>query len=396
MAMQKPNAPNPEAVFAALRQIDGVDEKLLERPEIGHLPSVLEEGELPGSVAVHGKVVVLFATDNRIVGIHKSKWNWSSSIRKIDSYPYSEIRSITAGKSVWEDPLVLVMADSGEKVRLYADKDQRSAFAQFVGARLSANPVAESLRKLAGVNEEILKRVEVTHLPSVLEEGEATGCVATHSRFMHFATDRRIISMGQSLMSSSVDKVEFYPYTEIQMISAGRGAWEDPLAIMVDGKIIRSEADKDSRFAFAEYVRAKLPSTPVLEALQEELRRLDGVDEKLLKRPEVAHLASLLGEGELPGCISSYGQVAIVVATDTRLIHIHQSKFGHSVQKVAAFPYENIESIIAGRWLFGPGIGVPRYRLKIMFSGKLIYINTDRDGCHALADFATAKLNPRD
>ena len=44
--------PRTEAIFKALRDIEGIDDKLMGRPEVAHLPSVLGEDELPGAIVV--------------------------------------------------------------------------------------------------------------------------------------------------------------------------------------------------------------------------------------------------------------------------------------------------------------------------------------------------------
>ncbi len=87
-----------QAVLAALRELEGVDEDLLRRPEVAHLPSVLEDDELPGCIANFTPVGIVVATDRRIVNIRKSRWR--SSIKSVDSYPYRSIHSIDAGESM--------------------------------------------------------------------------------------------------------------------------------------------------------------------------------------------------------------------------------------------------------------------------------------------------------
>ena len=116
----------------ALRQIDGVDEKFLRRPEVGRLSSELGDGELPGAVVTNGRLFIAGATDRKILNICKSIW--SNTISKVDSYPYAEIESITVGKGIFDNPLTVIIG--GKRHRIEADKGRRHAFAEYVSARL--------------------------------------------------------------------------------------------------------------------------------------------------------------------------------------------------------------------------------------------------------------------
>ena len=63
------------------------------------------------------------------------------------------------------------------------------------------------------------------------------------------------------------------------------------------------------------------------------LRKLDGVDDQLLDRPEIAHLASTLEGDETPECVATNGQLSITVATDRRVIDIEQAIWSNSNQE---------------------------------------------------------------
>ena len=52
------------------------------------------------------------------------------------------------------------------------------------------------------------------------------------------------------------------------------------------------------------------------------VRELEGVDNEFLKRPEIAHLPSILEEDEMPECVAKFALLSIVVATDRRIIKI--------------------------------------------------------------------------
>ncbi len=290
--------------------------------------------------------------------------------------------------------MALVLSGSGKRIRIDADKDWCFRFSAYVRARLPTYSVVEALRTLEGVDEKILKRPEVVHANSVLEVGELPGSIAISGQLAtHLATDRRIISVQKSIWTDSIKSVQFYSFDEIQMIATGHGPLGSPIEILASGKSIRLEADEKHRLAFAEYVRTRLPSTPILEALREKLNRLDGVDENILKRTEVAHLPSVLEEGELPGCVATFGQVSMTVATDRRITHILQSMGSSSIRKVETYPYERIKSVRAGRSVYSPGAGVPYYRLEINFSGGGTFIRMKKDSCYAIADYVTAKIN---
>ena len=74
--------------------LEGVDAKLLAHPAFAHLPSVLEEGDVPASVAWNGQTDVYVATDRRV--IHLKTTFMQKSIGKVTSYPYSDICSFQA------------------------------------------------------------------------------------------------------------------------------------------------------------------------------------------------------------------------------------------------------------------------------------------------------------
>ena len=47
-------------IFVALRELEGVDNGLSKRPWIAHLPSILEEDEMPECVAKHSQLSIRF------------------------------------------------------------------------------------------------------------------------------------------------------------------------------------------------------------------------------------------------------------------------------------------------------------------------------------------------
>ena len=130
-------------LHARLRTLEGFDEKLLERPEIAHLPSVLEEGELPGSVVQSTASAILVATDRRVIHIEKSLWG--KSIKRVRSYLYSDIRSCRADMGFFG--LGLSMRTSEGVKTLNANKKSRLTFSNFVRHHLGDEPQSESALK---------------------------------------------------------------------------------------------------------------------------------------------------------------------------------------------------------------------------------------------------------
>ncbi len=402
------NTANAEAIFAAMRQINGVDDRLLKRPEIAHLPAVLGKGEFPGGVVRDVGARTLFATNRRVVVIQKSRFG--SSIEEVDSYEYSEIQSIVEEKGglfenplAFRNPLILTISDSGEKFRLESDEDRRTTFCKYVRARIPSAHVYEAMQNLDGVNERLLRRSEVAYLPSVLEEKELPGIVApTRPNGLIFATEKRMIHIQASLRKTSIRSIDSYPYTEIQSIRTGNGITEDPLAIMVAGKNIRLQARDERRFVLAQFVNDKLTANPLIEPL----KKLKGVDDELLQRPEVAHLPSVLEEGEIPGCIATFATLSMAVATDRRVLTIEMAKSSPSIKKIESYPYDEIRSIRAAPGgstfsgsTFVPGAGaapIMRWHepgLSMVVSRKTVHIEADEESRFAFADFVTAKLN---
>ncbi len=47
-------------IFAALQELEGVENELSKRPGIAHLPSILEEDEMPECAAKHSQLSIRF------------------------------------------------------------------------------------------------------------------------------------------------------------------------------------------------------------------------------------------------------------------------------------------------------------------------------------------------
>ena len=113
-----------------LRNLSGYDREILRRPETAHLPSVLDAGEMPKCIAYDPNLnSVAFATDKRIVNIKKSVFG--DSIKKVESYSYSDLVSIKAGTKFLDLPLE-IKTKKQESIAINASTETRFAFARFV------------------------------------------------------------------------------------------------------------------------------------------------------------------------------------------------------------------------------------------------------------------------
>ena len=133
------STPSPsQDAWAIIQGLDGVDQKLLAHPGVAHIPSILEDDELPEALTHDGAGKVLVATDRRIVEIETSVLR--SSVRKVTSYPYETILSFQADKGFLAPGFSMITAH-GTKM-LAAKKDGREGFATVVDSRLSSSPPA--------------------------------------------------------------------------------------------------------------------------------------------------------------------------------------------------------------------------------------------------------------
>ncbi|MDE0124213.1 MAG: PH domain-containing protein [Bryobacterales bacterium] len=114
--------------------MSGYDREVLRRPETAHLPSVLDAGEMPKCIAYDRNLnSVAFATDQRIINIKKSVFG--DSIKKVESYPYTDLISIKAGKKFLDFPLE-IKTEKQESININASKETRFAFAEFVERKI--------------------------------------------------------------------------------------------------------------------------------------------------------------------------------------------------------------------------------------------------------------------
>ncbi len=133
---QQQDDPKTTAIFGVLRKLEGVDDTLLKRPEVKHLPQVLEDEELPGAIVSSTANAILVATDRRVVHIERS-WR-NDSISRVNSYAYETIETFRADMGFMA-PGLSMMTSGGVKA-LVADKKGRQHFANYVRARLGMEP----------------------------------------------------------------------------------------------------------------------------------------------------------------------------------------------------------------------------------------------------------------
>ena len=125
-------------------------------------------------------------------------------------------------------------------------------------------------------------------------------------------------------------------------------------------------------------------ATAILTAI----RSLDGVNDKLLNRPEIGYLSTVLEDGEHPDFIvtSSNG---CLVATNRRVIHVEKSIFSSSFNS-ESFSYSEVLS-------FDPDIGILGGFIKINKSdGKTKLISTEKSRTRAFVNHLNAKIRPMD
>lgn len=119
-------------------------------------------------------------------------------------------------------------------------------------------------------------------------------------------------------------------------------------------------------------------------AIYSVLRGLDGVDEKTLKRPEVAYLPTVLEDGELPECVLDGQLPEFVVATDRRVIQVSTSILG-KVKKPTSYPYHEISRVEGTLRMHTLNIHTTNRRMPIQ-------INAPKDRVEAFIAFVNPKI----
>ena len=130
-------SPSQDA-WEIIQGLNGIDTKLLGHPGIIHVPSILEDNELPEALTHDGSGKVLVATDRRIIEIETSIMR--SSVRKVTSYPYQTITSFQADSGFMAIGFKMVTVHGAKAIA--AKKDGREEFASTINSHLGSSPAA--------------------------------------------------------------------------------------------------------------------------------------------------------------------------------------------------------------------------------------------------------------
>ena len=121
------------AILTAIRSLDGVGDELLNRPEIGYLPSVLEDGERPDFIVAGAYGTgCLVATNRRIINVERSG---SGSSFKCRSFAYSEVLSFEASTGIFSGTVGIHKSD-GKTEHVLVEKSRTRVFVGHVNAKI--------------------------------------------------------------------------------------------------------------------------------------------------------------------------------------------------------------------------------------------------------------------
>ena len=216
--------------------------------------------------------------------------DWSeAATKKVESFPYSEIAFITAGKGFLDAPLEVVI--EGKARRLEADKSQRYAFAEFVAGKLTPRNDKEDTpskeqridrqwfavmpKGWGGSSDSTIHRGERKMLYDVLdEEGEGIEALVggtyraeqdTNRLHRHqgvaVATSKRVLFLDKGILGSK--EVSEIPYRSIEAITHSTGMFYGGIQIMGLGRAsfrIEDVRPKESAKQFADCVRSLVES----------------------------------------------------------------------------------------------------------------------------------------
>ena len=127
------HTPSPtQDAWTITQGLANADRKLSDHPGVAHIPSILEEHELPEALTHDGAGKVLVATDRRIIEIDTSMLR--KSVRKVASHPYQTISAFEADRGLLAIGFSMATATGTRK--LAAQKNGREEFASTVNAHL--------------------------------------------------------------------------------------------------------------------------------------------------------------------------------------------------------------------------------------------------------------------
>ena len=138
--MASPNPSPAQDAWTIIQTLDGIDKKLLEHPGVAHIPSILEENELPEALTYDGGGKVFVATGRRLVEIETSMLR--RSVRNVTSHPYETILSFEADNGFMAPGFSMVTVDGART--LAAQKARREEFAVAVNSHLTGSPSESS------------------------------------------------------------------------------------------------------------------------------------------------------------------------------------------------------------------------------------------------------------
>ena len=319
----------PSAIYSVLRGLDGIDEKILKRPEVAYLSSVLEDGELPECVLDGQLPQFVVATDRRIIYMSTPIFGKI----KHASYPYHAILEVEHSMG-----MCIISTTEKKRVGVKAPKDKVKAFIAFVNPKIEEHREPESvnalspaptslpddsvtasetsatysvLRGLGDVDEKMLKRPEVAYLPTVLEDGELPECVLD-GRPPDFvvATDRRIIHVNKSTFTDKIKKHASYHYHEVFSVKRSVGM----CIIDTAEKTIHINAPKDKTESFIAFVNPKIAEHRDTKLIDLYAKMKEAVPLEVLANEATGRLLSLLEENS---SILEEGEVPIQITTGT-------------------------------------------------------------------------------
>ena len=137
MATVPAPTPNQDA-WTIIQGLDGMDSEMLAHPGVAHIPSILEDGELPEAITfASGKAMVLVATDQRVVTVQITYdiIKRQHSVRKVTSHQYRDMTSFDAQHGFMAAGFVMV-DENGKRKIIAARKLGRDGFASVVNAHL--------------------------------------------------------------------------------------------------------------------------------------------------------------------------------------------------------------------------------------------------------------------
>ncbi len=268
---------------ASLQTLAGMGEGPIDSATIGHLPTVLNSGELPEAIIGISNLGWLLATDRRILKVQKALF---SSKLKVDSFNYQDIESVEPYTSLGSKGIA-VHCTSGKKTLISClNKDRFEEFTEFLkrtgvhvrypvtssssntgeldNEKSSSNlrhartsKMRAKLQTLAGVDQAHIDSPTIDHLLQILDDGELPGAIIGISNLgWLLATDRRILKVQKALFSSKL-KVDSFNYQDIESVEPYTSLGSEGIAVHCTSgkKTLTSCLNKDRFEEFTEFLK---------------------------------------------------------------------------------------------------------------------------------------------